>query len=253
MVSTRDLYPLLRDAGGAPRITWYGEDGRIELSGAVLANWIAKTVNHLTDEVMVDPGDVLVVDLPAHWKQAVLVIAGLTCGLHVVAGSAAASVAIPVAGPTAGSAAGPATASAARSDHGAGTRVLATAEPTGDEDAEDVLAVALASLASSFGGELPPLVHDWVAEVRGHGDDLVSLPSPEPSAPALTTGAGSWSYADVLGSVSGDRVLVHGDPDALRDELLGPLAGGGSVVLAPGGLEQATAAREQVTRRSAAG
>jgi uncharacterized protein (TIGR03089 family) len=57
-----------------PRLTWYDDaDGptrgeRIELSGRVVANWVAKAANLLADELGVERGDVVVLDLPAHWR-----------------------------------------------------------------------------------------------------------------------------------------------------------------------------------------
>ena len=45
------LQQLLADPG-RPRLTWYGPDAeRVELSGKVLLNWVAKTANLLTDEL----------------------------------------------------------------------------------------------------------------------------------------------------------------------------------------------------------
>ena len=50
---------------GRPRLTWYGAGGeRIELSGAVLANWVAKTTNLLVEEFDAGPGTRVVLDLP---------------------------------------------------------------------------------------------------------------------------------------------------------------------------------------------
>src|SRR6476469_2959124 len=59
---------------GRPRLTVYDDaDGptrgeRIELSGRVLANWVAKAANLLVDELGVERGDVVVLDLPTHWR-----------------------------------------------------------------------------------------------------------------------------------------------------------------------------------------
>ena len=41
----------------SPRLTWYGPDSeRVELSGRVLDNWVAKTSNLLQDELDAEPG-----------------------------------------------------------------------------------------------------------------------------------------------------------------------------------------------------
>ncbi len=41
----------------SPRLTWYGPDAeRVELSGRVLDNWVAKTSNLFQDELDAEPG-----------------------------------------------------------------------------------------------------------------------------------------------------------------------------------------------------
>ncbi len=57
---------------GRPRLTWYGPGAeRVELSARVLANWVVKTANLLVDELGVEPGDVVALDLPGHWRSVV--------------------------------------------------------------------------------------------------------------------------------------------------------------------------------------
>ena len=56
----------------SPRLTWYGPDSeRVELSGRVLENWVAKTANYLVDELDAEPGSAVAVDLPVHWRSLV--------------------------------------------------------------------------------------------------------------------------------------------------------------------------------------
>src|SRR6478735_7253781 len=52
-----DLMGTLRSGNStAPRLTWYGPDAeRVELSGRVLDNWVAKTSNLLQDELDAEP------------------------------------------------------------------------------------------------------------------------------------------------------------------------------------------------------
>lgn len=72
-----------------PRLTWYDDaDGptrgeRIELSGRVLANWVAKTANLLSDQLGVERGDVVVLDLPAHWRALYWALAAWRVGAVV--------------------------------------------------------------------------------------------------------------------------------------------------------------------------
>jgi hypothetical protein len=48
----------VRSAGSAPLVTYYDTDAgvRTELSGTTFANWVAKTSNLLTDELLLDAG-----------------------------------------------------------------------------------------------------------------------------------------------------------------------------------------------------
>ena len=53
-----DLMTALRSGQStSPRLTWYGPDSeRVEFSGRVLDNWVAKTSNLLQDELDAEPG-----------------------------------------------------------------------------------------------------------------------------------------------------------------------------------------------------
>ena len=69
----------------SPRLTWYGPDSeRVELSGRVLDNWVAKTSNLLQDELDAEPGMRLGLDLPAHWKSMVWALAAWQLGMETV-------------------------------------------------------------------------------------------------------------------------------------------------------------------------
>lgn len=60
-------------AGGDPLVTFYDEatGERVELSATTYANWVAKTASLLQDELDVEKGDEVVVDLPVHWLATV--------------------------------------------------------------------------------------------------------------------------------------------------------------------------------------
>jgi uncharacterized protein (TIGR03089 family) len=73
----------LRRDPSSPFVTFYDDatQERTELSVATYANWVSKTANLFTDELMLDPGDDLRVDLPPHWLGAVFLGGAWSCGL----------------------------------------------------------------------------------------------------------------------------------------------------------------------------
>jgi hypothetical protein len=179
--SLRDLLSSLEALGPRPALVWYGEESRIELSGHVLANWVIKAVGHLDAEVMLERGDLVLLDLPAHWKRLVLALAAWGLGARAVLEEGA-------------------------DDE---VRVLATDRPASAaraEDADEVLALDARSLSLRFDGDLPPLVHDWAQEVRSHPDHLAvplgawagPAPSPLPTGVAESPGARLLVTADGL-------------------------------------------------------
>src|SRR2546421_9487923 len=68
-----------------PLLTWYDDatGERTELSGATLANWVAKTANLFVDGVGAGPGDEAVVLLPPHWQTAAVLLGAWSAGLAV--------------------------------------------------------------------------------------------------------------------------------------------------------------------------
>lgn len=196
----------------SPRLTWYGpESERVELSGRVLDNWVAKTGNLLQDELDAEPGTRLRLDLPAHWKSLILALAAWQLGMEVVFDDAEAEL-------------------------------LATANPgpgaaQGAFDA--VVAVALPALAMRWPGELPTGVVDYAAEVRSHGDVFMPHVEPEASRRAVLGATGAaHTHGELLGSFAashgaGVRLLVPAG-DGLEHALaqsLGAWKSDGSVVL----------------------
>ena len=84
------LADLVRADASRPRITFYDDEPgptrgeRIELSGRVLANWVAKAGNALQEEYDVEPGSVVRLDLPAlHWRTAYWALAVWSVGAAV--------------------------------------------------------------------------------------------------------------------------------------------------------------------------
>ncbi|MCW3764947.1 TIGR03089 family protein [Paenarthrobacter ureafaciens] len=193
----------------SPRLTWYGPDSeRVELSGRVLDNWVAKTSNLLQDELDAEPGTAIRIDLPAHWKSFVWALAAWQLGMEVVLDGSAADL-------------------------------LVTNDPSDHPGAayDAVVAVPLAALAMSWPGELPPGVVDYAAEVRSHGDVFMVHNEPTPELAAVRGNAG-YAHADLMEQFAeaaqpGVRLLVRAS-EGLESGLsaaLGAWQGDGSVVL----------------------
>jgi uncharacterized protein (TIGR03089 family) len=74
----------LTTGAGQPLVTFYDDatGERTELSVTTFANWVNKTANLYADELMLNPGDLLRIDLPPHWLSPVFLAAAWTCGLE---------------------------------------------------------------------------------------------------------------------------------------------------------------------------
>ncbi|WP_394941496.1 TIGR03089 family protein [Psychromicrobium sp. YIM B11713] len=201
------------ESPGSPRLTWYGTDGaRIELSGKVLDNWVAKTSNFLTEEFDFGPDSVLRVALPAHWKSLCLVLGALGCGGTV-------------------------------SDQQPGD-LLASSEPEQIGSATGpTIAVALGALALQWEGELPAQAQDYAAEVRMFADAFERFSDPDQHQLALEFADYSEQYArlpqlteELLGKITAEPARIclnaeHGLAKVVR-QALASWQSGGSVVLA---------------------
>lgn len=201
-----DLVDALEATGPRPALAWYGEAARIELSGHVLANWVIKAIGHLVDEVDLQPGDTVVLDLEPHWKRLVIALAAWSLGAEVT------------------------TVRDGGTD-GAGQvpRVVVTDRPDSDlaAGAEEVLALAPVSLSPRFDGELPALAHDWVAEVRASPDRLMHT-LPDWSGPLPHTAECSGAGTDEGAAVP--RLLVSGDGLETIGRVLEALLAGGGII-----------------------
>ena len=126
-----------------PLITFYDDatGERVELSGATLANWVAKTANLLVDGMGLGPGQVAAVRLPPHWQTAAILLGCWSAGLTVdLAGSGTADVA------------------------------FVTAEVDPRPAADETYALSLAPLGLPFRPGPPTGTTDFTLEVRGYGD-----------------------------------------------------------------------------------
>lgn len=228
------LLTALERSGPNPALAWYGEAARIELSGHVLANWVIKTIGHLHDELALEPGDTVVLDLPAHWKRLVLAIAAWSLGAEVTVldehGAAFSAGAELSAGRPAGA------PTAVPQD----PRVVATDRPESPlaESADELLVLEAVSLAPRYGGDLPALAHDWVSEVRAHPDQLgVILPA--------WSGPGAEQSEPAAGT--SPRLLVPEDGCGSMPAVLRALLAGGGIVGPAAVVTERQASDEAVT------
>jgi uncharacterized protein (TIGR03089 family) len=199
------LGPLLRADPARPRITHYDDNvgSRVELSGATLANWAAKTANWLRDELDVQPGDPVAVLLPPHWQTAGVLLGAWWCGATVTTSPAGAAVAL------------------------CGLdRIADTAE------ADETAALGLDALGMGV-AVLPPGIRDFASEVRAHGDTFTSGGSGPEDETVLSS---ARARATALGLATGDRLLctTNWDGDVPGEVLLAVLMANASLVQCTG-------------------
>jgi uncharacterized protein (TIGR03089 family) len=216
----------LRHDPGRPLITCYDEPAgeRVELSVTTYANWVAKTASLLVDEHDLERGDVLLVDLPAHWLGPVFLGAAWLAGLAVAfPGSQAAPDGV-VCGPDG----------------------LATWAD--QADGVPVLACSLLPMGARFAEPLPAGVHDVGIEVWGQPDAFI--PSDPPTADDVALVDGPVTQAELFSTVTdastaaagsshstgGDRLLTATNPASPPGAaaLAQPFVTSGSLVLVSG-------------------
>ena len=190
---------------------------RVELSVVTYANWVAKTAGLLQDELGLERGGTLLVDLPTHWLGTVVLGAAWSVGLTVTPGRA-----------------------------GAGTADAVVSGPDGIErhagGPGPVVGVSLRPLGAPFAEPLPSGVVDLGTAVWGQPDVFVALEEPEPHDLAWHSGERRTTQGDLVAgagsgpwSTPGVRLLTDAVPSSAAglDALVGPLlAGGGTVWVA---------------------
>ncbi len=230
------LAALLRQTPGQPLLTYYdsGTGERIELSVVTTDNWVNKIANLLADDLLLDPGDRIAVELPTHWQTAVVTLGAWAAGLTVVAPTE--PVTLRVVGPDAVAALG--------------------RQPS----TELILACSLRPLGGRFSTPLPAGWLDFAAEVPPQPDLLLqprpmsdpAIVLPEPLSPTAVLQRGREAAASV-GLVAGGRLLTDHNPahhDGLTGGLVACLAVGASLVLVTETTDKARAAvaeQERVT------
>ncbi len=212
-----DLLRTITSEPGRPRITWYGDAGeRVELSGAVLENWVNKTTNLLVEEFDVGPGTRVLLDLPPHWRTVVWALAVWRAGACVV------------------------TSETVREP----TDLIVTDAPAPHAGEIPLVVVALPALARRFDGDLPAGAIDAASAVMTYGDVISGTAPIDPACTAVVDASTSISHAELIRppgpseEKSLHRVLLEVDAKTsivahLRD-VLDALAAGGSVVIVAG-------------------
>ncbi|WP_238017913.1 TIGR03089 family protein [Dactylosporangium sp. AC04546] len=201
-----------------PLVTFYDDESgeRAELSGATLANWVAKTANLLVDGCGLGPGDQATVWLPPHWQSAAVLLGAWSAGLTVAYGE-----------PTA----------AGADVEFASLAVVEAGPPAGPADR---FVLGLAPMGMPL-REVPPGWADFVADMRRHGDHFPGAPVGDDTVALLDPDGTAVTHAALVEravaraaglGITGGRVLVDADVYPWPvDWLLAPLAAGASVVL----------------------
>ena len=230
------LADLLRADAGRPLVTFYdeGTGERTELSVTTYANWVAKAASLLVEELDLERGATIRLDLPPHWLGPVLLGAAWTAGLVVTDRDDPDAV---VCGPDG----------------------LDRWAPRAGELV--VVATALHPLGQRFPDGVPPGVHDLGAEIWSQPDAFTPWDPPTADDPAhdlagtpVTQGA-VWTAA-AAGSLltDGGRLLSEANPASPPGvaSVTEPLLRRGSLVLVARAARErleAIAATERATAR----
>jgi uncharacterized protein (TIGR03089 family) len=199
----------VRRAGSRPLVTFYDDvtGERVELSVVTYANWVAKTASLLQDELDVQRGDTVLVDLPTHWLGPVWLGAAWCLGAAVC--DDCPDPAVVLCGAT-----------TVERWAAAGAAVVAT---------------SLLPMAARFTEALPAGVVDFGAVVWGQPDAFVAVDPPAPDDVAWATDltqAALLRHLPAELSAPGVRLLTDVNPCSRAGlaTLVGPLAAGGGTV-----------------------
>ncbi len=214
------LAAAVRTDPARPLVTFYDDatGERVELSVVTTANWAAKTAGLLLDELEVERGDEVWIDLPTHWLTPPWLLAAWSVGAVV---RSPALAPLPADGPApAVLVCGPDTLAAHHQTYGAGPTML--------------VALSLRPLGGRFVDPLPDGVVDFAVAAPGQPDAFWTPDPPDPDDAAVVGPEGPRSQRDLAADAdpSGSRVLTDlhpASPEGLR-LLLGGLAHGGSAV-----------------------
>src|SRR3954452_3886370 len=241
---TRATFPatlerVLRGDATRPLVTFYDDASgeRVELSVATYANWVAKTAGLTQDELDVEAGGLVLLDLPTHWLGAVWLGAAWTLGLAGTDDRSLVDQAdLVVCGPD-----------------GVGSYAA-------HADRVPVLALSLRPLGGRFEEALPTGVTDYGAVVLAQPDLFVPAVPPAGADPAWRDGSGTSTQADLLAAAAGSsavgpegRLLTDVNPCSRPGlaTLLAPVVRRASTVWVRPPSEQAWAARREQERATA--
>lgn len=207
------LVTRLQGDPGQPLLTAYDDSTgeRTELSATTYVNWVSKTANLLTDELGLDAGDTVLLDLPSHWLVPVFLGAAWSAALSVTTDADVAHDVV-VCGPE----------SIARHD-----------------GADPLVACSLLPFAVRFADALPSGVLDYGVLWPGQSDVFVPVTAATPDTPAWLEPGDARTQAELLeeaaraGYAPGARLLTDVHPASAHavPAFLGPLLSGGSLVL----------------------
>ena len=212
------LSAQLRRDPARPFVTFYDDatGERVELSLATYANWVAKTAGLLQDELDVERGALVLVDLPTHWLGAVWLGAAWTMGLTVTADQELAGESdLVVCGPD------------------------SLAPYAHERSGPLVVALSLRPLGARFLEPLPAGVVDYGAVVLAQPDAFAPLDAPAADDLAWRGAGDAWSQDALVSAahesdlvVDGGRLLTDVRPTSAPGlhTLLAPLVRGGGAV-----------------------
>lgn len=204
MVGMELLSDLLKSDPASPRLTVYNEsDGsRLDFSAVTLDNWAAKVANMLRDELELDTGTAISVDLPSSWQATAIILGALAAGIEVTFNPAEGDVFFTSADEN--------VREYADSVGATGDIVLVTNDPMG-RGVEEI------------GMSLPVGTIDFSPTVRFFGDQF------------LESGQPLSSFANST-ATQGARVLSTGWTtwEEFTEQVIDPLSAGGSAVIVNG-------------------
>ena len=208
----------LRADAARPLVTFYDErtGERVELSVTTYANWVAKTAGLVQDELDLERGDLVLVDLPTHWLGAVWLGAAWTGGQAVTDDPALADEAgLVVCGPE-------------------GVEKYADRA-----DSVPVVALSLRPLGARFAEPLPTGVVDYGAVVLAQPDVFMAIDPATGDDAAWRDDTGTRSQTALLEDVAaaplveeGGRLITDVNPCSAEGlaTLLSPLQQAGGTV-----------------------
>ncbi|MDO9456869.1 TIGR03089 family protein [Nocardioides sp.] len=179
------LTDLLRADAGRPLVTFYDDHTgeRVELSVTTYANWVAKAASLLVDELDLEKGQTLRVDLPPHWLGTVFLGAAWTAGLVVTESDVPDAV---VCGPD-------------TVDHWAAR-----------SDDVVVLACALLPMGVRFADGVPPGVHDVGLEIWSQPDAFTAWDPPTADDVAHDLGGAPVTQGDLWSAAAAGTLVSDG-------------------------------------------